>query len=97
MGKNISLIVPEGRLPELQDAQRRIGWGERIEQSQTVRIRKGGQPIEVSLSISPIKSASGATIGFSKVARDITEPTGPGRCCGSRPKSFAASSRPRRI
>jgi PAS domain S-box-containing protein len=72
-GKNITLIVPEDLQPELQDALRRIGCGESIEHSETVRLRKGGQQIEVSLSISPIKSASGATIGFSKVARDITE------------------------
>ena len=72
-GENITLLVPEDRLPELQDALRRIGWGESIEHSETVRLRKGGQRIEVSLSISPIKSPSGATIGISKVARDITE------------------------
>jgi PAS domain S-box-containing protein len=72
-GKNITLLVPEDRLPELQDALRRIGWGESIEHSETERLRKGGQRIEVSLSISPIKSPSGATIGISKVARDITE------------------------
>ncbi|MET0706643.1 MAG: PAS domain S-box protein, partial [Tardiphaga sp.] len=72
-GKNITLLVPEDRLPELQDALRRIGWGESIEHSETERLRKGGQRIQVSLSISPIKSPSGATIGISKVARDITE------------------------
>lgn len=72
-GQNIALIVPEDRLPELQDGLRRIGWGESIEHSETERLRKGGQRIEVSLSISPIKSPSGATIGISKVARDITE------------------------
>jgi PAS domain S-box-containing protein len=72
-GENIALIVPEDRLPELQDALRRIGWGESIEHSETERLRKGEQRIEVSLSISPIKSPSGATIGISKVARDITE------------------------
>jgi PAS domain S-box-containing protein len=72
-GRNITLLVPEDRLPELQDALRRIGWGESIEHSETERLRKGGQRIEVSLSISPIKSPSGATIGISKVARDITE------------------------
>ena len=72
-GENITLLVPEDRLPELQDALRRIGWGESIEHSETVRLRKGGGRIEVSLSISPIKSPSGATIGISKVARDITE------------------------
>ena len=57
------------RIPTL----RRIGWGESIEASETERLRKGGQRIEVSLSVSPIKSPSGATIGISKVARDITE------------------------
>ena len=72
-GKNITLLVPEDRLPELQDALRRIGWGESIEHSETVRLRKDGSPVEVSLSISPIKSPSGATIGISKVARDITD------------------------
>ena len=72
-GENITLLVPEDRLPELQDALRRIGWGESIEASETERLRKGGQRIEVSLSVSPIKSPSGATIGISKVARDITE------------------------
>ena len=72
-GKNITLLVPDDRLPEMQDALRRIGWGESIEHNETVRLRKDGSGIEVSLSISPIKSPSGATIGISKVARDITD------------------------
>src|SRR3954454_22544181 len=73
VGKNIALIVPPDRLPEVEDTLRRIGWGEKIEQNETVRLRKDGTPVEVSLSISPIKAPSGATIGGSKVARDITE------------------------
>ena len=73
VGENITLLVPDDRLPEIQDALRRIGWGESIEHNETVRLRKDGSPIEVSLSISPIKSPSGATIGISKVARDITD------------------------
>jgi PAS domain S-box-containing protein len=72
-GKNITLLVPEDRLPEWRDALRRIGWGESIEHSETVRLRKDGSHVEVSLGISPIKSPSGTTIGISKVARDITE------------------------
>jgi PAS domain S-box-containing protein len=72
-GKNITLLVPHDRLPEVQDALRRIGWGESIEHSETVRVRKDGSRIDVSLSISPIKSPSGAIIGISKVARDITD------------------------
>ena len=73
VGQHISLIVPPGRLPEVEDTVRRIGWGERIEQNETVRLRKDGTPVEVSLSIAPIKAASGAVIGISKTVRDITE------------------------
>jgi PAS domain S-box-containing protein len=73
VGKNITLIVPPDRLSEVQDTLRRIGWGEKIEHNETVRLRKDGRSVEVSLSISPIKAPSGATIGISKVARDITE------------------------
>jgi PAS domain S-box-containing protein len=72
-GKNITLLVPADRLPEVQDTLRRIGWGESIEHNETVRLRKNGSPVEVSLSISPIKAPYGATIGISKVARDITD------------------------
>ncbi|MGB8397767.1 PAS domain S-box protein [Bradyrhizobium sp.] len=73
IGKNIALIVPPDRLREVQDTLRRIGRGERIEHNETVRLRKDGTPVEVSLSISPIKAPSGATIGISKTVRDITE------------------------
>ena len=73
VGENITLLVSEDRLPEIQDALRRIGWGESFEHNETVRLRKDGSRIEVSLSISPIKSSSGTTIGISKVVRDITE------------------------
>ena len=72
-GQNVNRLVPDDRLPELQDALHRIGWGESIEHSETEWLRKGGQRMEVSLSISPIKSPSAATIGISVVARDITE------------------------
>ena len=72
-GQSITLLVPDDRLSEVQDSLRRIGWGESIEHNETVRLRKDGTPIEVSLSISPIKAPSGATIGISKVVRDITD------------------------
>ena len=72
-GKNITLLVPDDRQSEVRDALRRIGWGESIEHNETVRMRKDSRLVEVSLSISPIKSPSGTIIGISKVARDITE------------------------
>ena len=72
MGQGIGLIVPPGRTEEIQDILRRISWGETIEQYETERLRKDGETVEVSLSISPIKAASGAIVGVSKTARDIT-------------------------
>ena len=73
VGNGIDLIVPRDRLTEMHDILRRIGQGGSIEQHETVRLRKDGSPVEVSLSISPIKTASGEIIGASKIARDITE------------------------
>jgi len=73
VGKNIALIVPEDRQSEVEDTLRRISWGERIEHNETVRRRKDGSLVEVTLSISTIKAPSGKIIGISKVARDITE------------------------
>ena len=72
-GQNISLLTTEDRRPELEDALRRIAWGESIGHEETVHLRKDGTQIEVSRSIFPIKAPSGETIGISKVVRDITE------------------------
>ena len=71
--KHIGLIVPPERVAEIDDMLRRINWGESIDQNETVRVHKNGRAVEVSLSISPIKASSGAIIGISKTARDITE------------------------
>ena len=72
IGRSISLLIPSYRpeeLPEIFDAIKR---GESVEGLETVRIRKGGKPVEVSLTISPIKDATGRVVGASTVARDIT-------------------------
>ena len=72
IGRSISVLVPSHRpaeLPEIYDAIRR---GEAVDGLDTVRIRKDGTPIEVSLTISPIKDAGGRVVGASTVARDIT-------------------------
>jgi PAS domain S-box-containing protein len=73
VGKSIHLIVPLDRTEEVHDILRRVSWGETIEQYETERVRKDGSKVEVSLSISPIKTPSGAIIGASKTVRDITE------------------------
>jgi len=73
IGKPISILVP----PELRDEEKRVRErlrsGERIEHYETVRITKEGKPIDVSLSISPIKDPNGGILGFCAIARDITE------------------------
>ena len=73
VGKHIEFIVPPDRTAEVHDILRRVSWGETIEHYETERVRKDGRTVEVSLSISPIKTPAGAIIGASKTVRDITE------------------------
>jgi PAS domain S-box-containing protein len=73
VGQDIDFIVPSDRTSEVDDILQRVCRGERIEHHETVRRRKDGSRVEVSLSISPIKSPSGMIVGASKIARDITE------------------------
>ncbi|HYV26265.1 MAG TPA: PAS domain S-box protein, partial [Candidatus Eisenbacteria bacterium] len=72
VGREISIIIPSDRLTEEHDILQRIRRGEPIRHYHTVRLRKDGKLIDVSLSISPIRDATGTIIGASKIARDIT-------------------------
>jgi two-component sensor histidine kinase len=67
------MLIPPGRENEEPEILERIRRGERIEHYETVRQRKHGSLINVSLTVSPVKNAQGKIIGASKVARDITE------------------------
>jgi len=73
IGKSIDIIVPPDRRGEVRDIIARVSGGEPIEHQETSRVRKDGSIVDVSLSISPIRSASGQIVGISKSARDITE------------------------
>ena len=73
IGQPITLIIPPERIHEEAEILRRIRNGERIDHYETVRIRKDGTPAEISLTVSPVRSADGTIIGASKIARDITE------------------------
>src|SRR6202050_2489036 len=73
IGQHITLIVPWERRSEEEDILRRLAGGERVDHFETVRKRKDGTTLDVSLTISPIRDAAGKVIGASKVARDITE------------------------
>ena len=72
-GKHITLIVPWERRSEEEDILRRLARGERVDHFETVRRRKDGTYLDVSLTISPIRDAAGRVIGASKVARDVSE------------------------
>jgi PAS domain S-box-containing protein len=73
IGKPISLLVPAGHTDELPEIFARIKQGEHIENFETIRMRKDGTIIPVSLTFSAIKDANGKVIGASKIAHDITE------------------------
>jgi PAS domain S-box-containing protein len=72
VGRHITLIIPPERRDEETNILSRLRRGERIDHFHTVRVRKDGAPIDVSLSISPIRDSSGHVVGASKVARDIS-------------------------
>jgi PAS domain S-box-containing protein len=72
VGRHISLIIPPDRLAEEDRIIADLRAGRRIEHYETERLRRDGQRIAVSLTISPIKDAHGNVVGASKIARDIT-------------------------
>ncbi len=73
IGRPITIVIPQDRHSEEVDILTRIRRGERIDHFETVRQRKHGSLIVVSLTVSPVKNAEGKIVGASKVARDITE------------------------
>ena len=73
IGKSVRLIIPNDRQHEEDDVLRRIQSGQRIEHFETIRRKKDGTLLPVSLTISPIVDERGVVIGASKIARDISE------------------------
>jgi PAS domain S-box-containing protein len=73
VGTSITRIIPPERQEEEAEIITRIRRGERVEHFETVRLRKDGSTVDVSVTISPVKDDEGIVIGASKIARDITE------------------------
>jgi PAS domain S-box-containing protein len=73
IGKSVMMLIPEGLQDEEPEILARIRRGERIEHYETVRQRRDGSPVQISLTVSPIKDDQGRIIGASKIARDNTE------------------------
>lgn len=73
VGKSILMLIPENRRAEEIDIMERVRRGERVETFETLRLRKDGALIPVSLTISPIRNGIGEIIGASKIVRDISQ------------------------
>ena len=73
IGKNVSILVPPERRQELETIMSTVRGGHSVEHLETIRVRKDGKPLEVSLAISPIRDAHGALVGASTIARDVTQ------------------------
>jgi PAS domain S-box-containing protein len=73
IGQSITILIPTDRENEEADILSRIRRGERLDHYETVRQRKDGTLVHISLTVSPIKDSQGRIIGASKIARNITE------------------------
>jgi PAS domain S-box-containing protein len=73
VGLSITILIPADRLDEEKEILTRLRRGEKVDHFETVRRRKDGTLLDISLTVSPVKDRSGKIIGASKIARDITE------------------------
>ena len=73
LGRPVTTLMPADRRDEMHKVLEKIVRGERVEHFETFRVKKNGEIIPVSLSVSPIKNESGKIVGAAKIARDISE------------------------
>jgi PAS domain S-box-containing protein len=73
IGQSVTMLIPEDRQDEEEAILSRIRKGLPVEHYETIRQRKDGSLVNISLTVSPIKTADGTIVGASKIARDITE------------------------
>lgn len=73
IGQPVTMLIPSGRINEEPAILEQIRQGRQVEHYETVRQRKDGSLLDISLTISPIKDEAGQIIGASKIARDISE------------------------
>ncbi len=73
VGRSITLLIPDERVDEESMVLERIRRGDRVEHFDTIRRRKDGSLVDISLTVSPIRDRTGRIIGASKIARDISD------------------------
>jgi len=76
VGHSVSIMVPPNRPDEVPEILEKIKRGERVDHFETVRMKRGGDLVDVSLTVSPIRDTTGKIVGASTIARDITEQKG---------------------
>jgi PAS domain S-box-containing protein len=72
VGRSITVLFPPDRLGEEAEFLRQLSAGRHVDHYETVRVRKDGRPIDISVSLSPLRDQAGNIFGVSKIARDIT-------------------------
>jgi PAS domain S-box-containing protein len=72
IGESIDILVPQDRGGEIKGILAKIRGGESIDHLETIRIKKDGTAVPVSITVSPIRNEDGATVGSSTIARDLT-------------------------
>lgn len=72
IGRSITILIPEDRMPEEDMILSKIGRGEKIEHFETIRKTKNGELIPISLTVSPIRDSKGTIVGISKIAHNIS-------------------------
>lgn len=90
IGRSIRKLIPGDRQGEEDEFLARIARGERIRHYETIRLHKNNKPIEVSITISPMRNTVGTVIGASSIARDITGRKLAGRALQQRSTEFEA-------
>lgn len=73
VGRPAGILIPRERLEDDKSVRQRLMQGERIEHHETVRVRKDGGQVNVSLTILPVRNSAGKVVGSSQIARDTTE------------------------
>jgi PAS domain S-box-containing protein len=73
VGQSITRVIPRELHPEEDEILAKLRVGQRIERYETIRVRKDGRQVEVSLTVSPIRDSSGRIVGAAKIAHDITD------------------------
>ena len=73
IGQRVTLLIPDSRHDEVSTYRTNIDRGKRLHATDTIRIRKDGTPVHVSLTVSPVHDSLNQTIGISKIARDISQ------------------------